>query len=167
MEKIDNPEYMFVKDYTDKEYIVPLDLKFVAGFPEKPGWYTILINHRADVWLRYFENTLMSRCAYDIKHTTPKDVAELDMTDGFFYYYAPLQWWLPEVQAELYKKYGLTELTDNIPVLNDVFPDYELDAIKRVEPESISAGIGKFFTALSDKLREKCIQLYTKFTARG
>ena len=170
-------EYVFCKDYTGKRYIVPLDLKFVEGYPDKDGWYTTLIHsdpERENAWiiLHCFENGKVDYLGFFVDTTHPEDVKESEMVDylkqdhGFDTptYHAPLQWWLPEVQDTLEVKYGLKELQANIPVLDEVVSDQELLQYGATYRDFIYQTNRDKLRSFVDSFRNACIAIYVKVT---
>jgi hypothetical protein len=189
-------EYVFCKDYTGKRYIVPLDLKFIEGYPDKDGWYTTYIEplpEAEDAWviLHCFEQGKVDCVGFFVDTTHPEDVKGAEMVDFFDPAYrfltpthhAPLQWWLPEVQDMLEVKYGLKELQDNIPVLDEVVAADEpwrlqltqdshfialqtQEVVRNLFPEYFKPTLRSRFEQLADRFRNACIAIYVKVTGK-
>jgi hypothetical protein len=172
-------EYTFCEDYTGKRYIVPLDLKFVEGYPDKDGWYTTLIHYGEYAWaiLHCFENGKVDYLGFFVDTTHPEDVKNSEMVDYFGQdhgfetptHHAPLQWWLPEVQDMLEVKYGLKELQANIPVLDEVVevPNPEMQGLmQELFPKYFKPTLRSRFEQLADSFRNTCIAIYVKVTGK-
>ena len=170
-------EYVFCKDYTGKRYIVPLDLKFVEGYPDKDGWYTTYMCPSTDefswVMLNCFENGKVDCLGFFVDTTHPEDVKESVMIDFFdmdnFFgnvRHAPLQWWLPEVQDMLEVKYGLKELQANIPVLDEVVSDQELLQYGATYRDFIYQTNRDKLRGFVESFRNACIAIYVKVTGK-
>ena len=183
-------EYTFCEDYTGKRYIVPLDLKFVEGYPDKDGWYTTLIHYGKYTWalLHCFENGKVDYLGFFVDTTHPEDVKNSEMVDYFGQdhgfetptHHAPLQWWLPEVQDMLEVKYGLKELQANVPVLDEVVPADEpwrfqvshhvalqtQEVVRNLFPDRFKPTIRSRFEQLADSFRNACIAIYVKVTGK-